>query len=182
VRNTTSITGVVFILLHQMATHFSRFWGFFSGFLCIKAVHNLKQKVQPSSTHHPWAMFVPTSAFLLCLGFWGSVWRMCSIDVFGLFLAVLANFATIKKLSFQKSKCAHHPHTRRHLYAEFDVLRPSQFWDRSEKKQSPNQTPTQLISTVDTREPMLRKFIRPTMTTMLLRMDYTQYCSILQQN
>jgi len=39
----------------------------------------------------------------------------------GPFLAFFKNFATSKNL-LQKSKCAHHAHTRRHLYA-FSVLR-----------------------------------------------------------
>jgi len=66
-------------------------------------------------------------------------------------LAILAYFLQIfpqLKNFFQKSKCTHHPHTRCHLCAKFDVLRPSQSWDIGwRKKQSPTQTPTQLIST-----------------------------------
>jgi len=33
------------------------------------------------------------------------------------------------KTFFFKSKCAHHPCTRRHLWAKFDIFRPSQSWD-----------------------------------------------------
>jgi len=53
-----------------------------------------------------------------------------------------ANFATIKNL-FQKSKCVHHPFTRRHLCAKFDVLRPSQSWFIFwRKNRSSTQTPS----------------------------------------
>jgi len=41
--------------------------------------------------------------------------------IFGLFFS---HFATINFL--EKSKCAHHAHTRRHLCAKFDILKPSQ--------------------------------------------------------
>jgi len=55
---------------------------------------------------------------------------------FGLVLAFFATLPQLKNL-FQKSNCAHHPRTRRHFCANFDVLRHSQ---------PPTQTDTQFIS------------------------------------
>jgi len=48
----------------------------------------------------------------------------------------------------QKSKCAHHPRTRRHPCAKFDVLGPSQSWDIVWRinSHSPRDPDTQLIS------------------------------------
>jgi len=42
-----------------------------------------------------------------------------------IFVILFSDFATITK-PFQKLKRARHRHTRRHLRAKFDVLRPSQ--------------------------------------------------------
>jgi len=44
--------------------------------------------------------------------------------LFASFWPILAKFVQLN--FFQKSKCVHHPRTRRHLCAKFDVLRPSQ--------------------------------------------------------
>jgi len=40
------------------------------------------------------------------------------------------------KTFLQKSKCAHHSHTRHHICAKFDVPRPSQSWDIIWRKNS----------------------------------------------
>jgi len=44
------------------------------------------------------------------------------IGVFGIFLQMLPQL----KNYFQKPKCEHHPRSRRHLCAKFDIRRPSQ--------------------------------------------------------
>jgi len=71
-----------------------------------------------------------------CVCFWKK-WRFAKTDENRTKTPILLQLKT-----FQKSKCAHHPHTRCHLCAKFDALRPSESWDivRVEKKQSPTQT------------------------------------------
>jgi len=45
--------------------------------------------------------------------------------ILGLFRRYFLQILPQLKNFFQKSKCAHHPRTRRHLCAKFDFLRPS---------------------------------------------------------
>jgi len=72
-------------------------------------------------------MFLPVSAFLLFLVSEVAYGEECAYfrRLLAYFCCFFANFATLKKL-FQNCKCAHHPCTRRHLCAKFDVLRLSE--------------------------------------------------------
>jgi len=69
--------------------------------------------------------------------------RTTNCLVFGLFWNSFVKFATVKYF-FEKSKGVHHPRTKRHLCAKFDVLRPSQSWDIAWRTKS--HPVTQLIS------------------------------------
>jgi len=68
--------------------------------------------------HHPHTMdYVPISAFLLFV---------VSEVARGEECAYFCHFLPQLKYLLQQSKCQHHPHTRCHLGAKFDILMPSQ--------------------------------------------------------
>jgi len=65
-------------------------------------------------------------------------WRMEKNVLFLAFSAYFSRFFLQILLQlqnfYQKSKCTHHARTRRHPYAKFDVLKPSQSWDIAWRK------------------------------------------------
>jgi len=79
--------------------------------------------------HHSHTMGYVCANFCLCTVsvFWSNVWRIiCPFYAyFWHFLKILPQLQNFS----QKTKCVHHPHTRRHLCAKSDVLRLSQSWD-----------------------------------------------------
>jgi len=90
--------------------------------LNINAVHNSKT-ITSGIILTPNTMFMLISTFLLFLVSEVACREECAhFGVFGLYLPILSQ---IKKTFSKKSKCVHHPCTRHHLCAKFDVLRTS---------------------------------------------------------
>jgi len=86
-------------------------------------MHNLKTKSSCIILKTPWLFYVnfciSTKLILVTEVACGNNWII--YDVFWpIFGRLFANFATIEKNFFQKSKCTHHLRTKRHLCAKFD--------------------------------------------------------------